>query len=485
MTISFRTRLTAIAALVVAGVLAATLATMWSGVRSVEIDRLDSRLCLEARRLASQPFGGDDMRRLEADVMAKLRLADASQLMLRIERNGAPAHQSANWRADLAADRLAWTSLPDQKADAPPSVRPEASPPGPRGDEPRPRRPATRLDCSLASFDGGTSSWRVARIVDPAGSGFVAADSAAAADELLAAVRGTLRLVVPLALGLVVLGAWLVAAVSLRPVARLRDAMKAVSQKDLSQRLASRGEDREFRELIAAYNAMLARLQASFEQASRFSADAAHELRTPLTILQGRLEQAIRKSERRAIQADLADMQEEIGRLAGITRKLLLLSQADAGRLALHRTRVDLRDLLAPLVADAQMLASDRKVTGTLEPGLTVNGDEILLRQTLNNLVSNAIRYCKPGGRIDIAARRRGPDVEVTFVNAAEPIPAEARDRIFDRFYRLDAARNRESEGTGLGLSLAREIARAHGGDLTLEPGAADEFGLRLRLPAA
>jgi heavy metal sensor kinase len=486
MPVSFRTRLIAIAALVVAGVLSAVLALVWSNVRKVENERLEARLCLEARRLASQPFRGDELRRLETDVMGKLRLADPAQVMLRIEPVGAQAHQSAAWRAGLAIDDLRWTPAPDRRGEAAPEPpRPAGPPPYAQGAAPGPRGPPPRADCSLAFFEHEGSQWRAALAAGPAGRGFVAADTAAAADELLGVLRGTLRIVVPVTLGLVALGAWLLAAVSMRPVRRLREAMKSVSQKDLNQRLSTSGEDREFQELITAYNAMLERLQSSFEQASRFSADAAHELRTPLTILQGRLEQAIRKSEHRAIQADLADMQEELGRLASITRKLLLLSQADAGRLALHRTNVDLTELLNTLVSDARMLVTDQKVTSDVESGLTLSGDELLLRQLLNNLISNSIRYCKPGGWIEITGRRLPSAIVLTVANSAAPISAESRLRLFDRFYRLDAARNRQTEGTGLGLSLAREIARAHGGDLTLEPGTQDEFRLRLLLPVS
>jgi heavy metal sensor kinase len=484
MTISFRTRLIAVAALVVTGVLSAVLALVWSNVRRVEIERLESRLCLEARRLASQRFDGEETGRLTVDVMGKLRLGDPTQLMLRIEPVGAPPYQSAQWRPELRVDDLLWTRLPDRKTDAAPEL-PRPKGPGREaiGTAPGPRGPPPRVECSIATFDHGGSRWHAALVAGPDGRGVVAADAAAAADELLGVLRSTLGIVVPLALGLVALGAWLLSAVSMRPVSRLREAMKSVSQNDLSKRLESRSEDREFKELIGAYNAMLERLQASFEQASRFSADAAHELRTPLTILQGRLEQAIHKSEKRAIQSDLTDMLDELGRLAGVTRKLLLLSQADAGHLALHRKRVDLTDLLDTLVNDAQMLVTDQTVTSAIEPGLGVNGDELLLRQLLNNLVSNAVRYCKPGGWIDIAGHRRQSAIEVTFANAAEPISIESRARLFDRFYRLDPARNRQSEGSGLGLSLAREIARAHGGDLTLEPSPADAVKLKLLLP--
>jgi heavy metal sensor kinase len=444
------------AALVVATVLAIVLASVWSGLRSVELQRLDSRLCLEARRLASQPHGPEQLALLEADVAAKLRLAEAASLRLRVVTEGRVDLESAQWPAAIAIDRLPWS-------------RSTAS---------------FGSECLLASVDGASPRWRVA-VVSMQHQGIVAADPAAATEELLAAARGTLSFVVALAVVLVALGAWLLSAISLRPVVRLRDAMKAVSRKDLSRRLTAEGEDREFRELIGAYNDMLERLQASFEQASRFSADAAHELRTPLTILQGRLEQAIRKYGDPGLQADLAEMQEEIGRLASITRKLLLLSRSDAGQLALHRTPVDLGALLDGLAGDARMLASDQRVTAAIEPELAVLADEDLLRQLLNNVVSNALRYCRPGGDIAVEARRVGRDVEVTFANACVPIASEARRRLFDRFFRLDPARGRTSEGTGLGLSLAREIARAHGGDLTLDETAEEVFRLRLRLPSA
>jgi heavy metal sensor kinase len=313
----------------------------------------------------------------------------------------------------------------------------------------------------------------------------VAADTAGASAEVLTVARDALPLAIALALLLAALGAWLISSLAIRPIRRLRDAMHAVSQKDLRQRLESRGEDKEFRELIASYNAMLERLEKSFEQASRFSADAAHELRTPLTILQGRLEQAIRQSEHRAIQADLTEMQDEIGRLASITRKLLLLSQADAGKLPLNRAPVDLTGELDTLETDAQMLASVDRVTSAIDRGLVIEADEQLLRQLLNNLVSNAIRYCKTDGWIDLTAHRRGANVEITFANAADAIDPQSRRRLFDRFHRLDPARGRDSEGTGLGLSLAREIARAHGGDVILDDASADEFRLRLVLPSA
>ena len=482
MTISFRTRLFVMAASIVAATLAAVMVVGWSSVLDFEVDRLDSRLCAEARRLANEPSHGDDMSRLEADLLNKLRLVSTRQLLVRFDgADGTPRFQSAHWDPALELEALAWT--PAARSGGAAGDRPgQERPPIPEGDRPQRKRGADEA-CTVASFRAGGRAWRAARYPVAAGRGFVAADLAATEAELHGAVRRALTIVVPLALGLTALGAWLLASLSMRPLNRLRDAMKGMSQKAMNQRVSARGEDREFTELIDAYNTMLERLEASFRQASRFSADAAHELRTPLTILQGRLEQAMAQAEQPALQAALADMLEEVGRLATITRRLLLLSQADAGRLALDVTPVDLTELLDGLMADAPMLAGKQKLSSTIGRSLVVPGDAVLLRQLFNNLLSNAVRYNVPNGWIDVVAQEGSGGVEIIFANATVPIAPADRARLFDRFYRGDPAHSRSVDGTGLGLSIAREIARAHRGDLTLEPGAPDEVRLRVWLP--
>ena len=461
MVMSFRLRMIAAAAAVVAIALGLVLAFSWSSVRELELERLDARLCLEARRLATQPFGPADVSALETDLARKLRVSDAERIAFRVAAVRGPAFASSAWQPAWHEDGVSWQlgAL---------NLGGEAVPGGSR--------------CDLART--GAAAWHVARVSGREGIGLVAADATAAADELRAAAQRALQVIVPVALLLVVAGAWVLSTISMRPLLRLRDALRGIGPADLGRRLAGTGEDREFRDLIDACNAMLDRLQTSFEQATRFSADAAHELRTPLMILQGRLEQAIRLSEGRALQADLADMQEEVGRLASITRKLLMLSQSDAGQLLVHRHSTDLSAMLSSLAGDARMLAEGGQVDVQIEDGLIFPADPDLLRQLLNNLVSNAIRYRRRDGWIRLRAARCGSVIEVTFANSTDPLPAEARRRIFDRFYRLDPARNRASEGSGLGLSLAREIARAHGGDLVLDLSPADEFRLRLRLPA-
>ena len=486
MIISFRTRLFAVASLIVGAVLAAVMAVGWSRVLGVEVDRLDTRLCMEAQRIATQPFRDDEPPGLEADIALKLRLGSADHLMLRFDPTADELDAVAiRWRGAPLADDLPWTQArqgsqrgSSQAEQLPPGgARPARD--GRPGENPQPDR------CSLASFTSAGRDWRAARFEAAVGTSVVAADLASVKAELQSAVQSALKIVVPMALVLTALGAWLLASLSLRPVNRLRGAMKDVTQLALDRRLSGEGEDREFQGLIGDYNTMLARLEASFRQASRFSADAAHELKTPLTILQGRIEQAVSRSDNRAVQGDLAEMLDEVGRLATITRKLLLLSQADAGRLVLSRARVDLSELLGGLMADAQMLVTDQTLSSAIEPDLITRGDGLLLRQLLNNLINNAVRYSRPGGRVEVRSRERPGGIETTFGNETRPIPAEERARFFERFFRGDPAHHSRIEGSGLGLSLAREIARAHGGDLTLEPGAPDRVSLRLWLPHA
>jgi heavy metal sensor kinase len=497
MAISFRTRLFGMATLIVAVVLTVVLVLGWQVLLRNEVERLEDRLCMEARRVATQPQLGLDSARLEADLRLRLRLGAADILVLRLEPGAdRPPVQSAD--ADgLDTAALAWKPAPRVSAPPPPPAEgvgpPEfdRGPPGRDaggpGDRPPPRRdgppPPPRGTCESAATHWQGNDGRAARFTTPRTRAVLAHSLAPMKAEMQADLQRALQVLVPLALALTALGAWLLASLTMRPVNRLRTAMQGVTRQALDRRLASAGEDREFQDLIAAYNTMLTRLDASFQQATRFSADAAHELKTPLTILQGRLEQALHRATDGAAQAGLTEMLDEVGRLAAITRKLLLLSQADAGQLAVHRTAVDLAELLDTLVADAQMLATDQQVSSTVAPGLRTQGDALLLRQLFNNLLSNALRYGRPGGWIAISGRQQAGGVEVVFANATAPVDEAQRSRFFARFHRGDTAHNRAVDGHGLGLSLSREIARAHGGELTLEASADDEVRLRLWLP--
>ena len=229
---------------------------------------------------------------------------------------------------------------------------------------------------------------------------------------------------------------------------------------------------------------MLQRLQRSFTQASRFSADASHELRTPLTVLQGHVERAMAEVEAgSSLQSTLGTILDETRRLSAISRKLLLLSQADAGRLRLQLLPFDLSQAIEELVEDTRMMAPSLDISAEVPPGVSIRADADLMRQLLANLASNAVKYNVDNGWIRISLQSPKGRVLLVVANAARGIPPALGDRIFERFYRTDDARNRDIDGVGLGLSLAREIARAHGGDLVLLPATPGEVSFQLDLP--
>ena len=481
---SFRWRVFGVAALSVGAALALVIVMGWQGLMARERDRLDDRLCMEGRRLVALAApgaardGAAAWDRLGPDLAQKLHVESAASLRARvIDAQGQLVWRSpGEWpqqpsTADGPAPAASGTSAGnDRRGDA---RNPGAAPGG-----------ANRGSCNRAAWEAKGQRWQAVRVQRGEDRAELAADVDAMAPDLRADLRQALLISVPLGVALALATALLLTAMTMRPLNRLREAMRGMSHRALDERLSADGEDREFRELIGAYNAMLDRLEASFRQASRFSADAAHELRTPLAILRGRLERSIGHTEGRAVQAELGMIQDEVTRLIGITRKLLLLSQADAGRLPLQREHTDLSATLHHLLGDADLLEEGLRIDCHIAPDLQVSADAALLQQALNNLLTNALRHAAIPGWLRVSAQRRDGGVDIVFANNCEPLDATARQHLFDRFYRADPAHGRRHDGTGLGLSLVREIARAHGGDAVLLDSPADEVQLRLWLPA-
>jgi signal transduction histidine kinase len=297
-------------------------------------------------------------------------------------------------------------------------------------------------------------------------------------------IRNIFLISIPGVLLLVAGGAWGIAGSSLHSIRRLTTSIGNVTASGLEQRVPIGATDVEFVELIQVFNQMLERLVRSFKQASRFSGDAAHELKTPLAILQGELERTLQQAEPGSeVQQSLSNLLDEVRRLSWIVRKLLLLSLADAGQMNLHRVEVDLSGLLIEMLEDIELLAPHLEIQTEIADGLSVLGDRDLLIQVLQNLISNAIKYNLANGWIRIDAHRQGTTVSITISNCSKEIAVSDQNRIFDRFHRGDPARTRTVEGIGLGLSIAREIARAHGGDLTLDPTLSGQTAFTLTLP--
>jgi len=424
---SFRTRIFVLALSLVAVVVALVLYAGWTSMLRHETSRLEIRMCLEARRLADGSPRDTDPARLAGDLVTKLHLQAPTQLAFSVATSpdGTVLQTPNRARVEPSAGQ-AWRPLGGVEQ--------------------------SLSGCQVGEGTSDDGRWLWVRMNGRAGAADVGVNLAAARDDLRRQMVSTLGTVLTVSLILAILIAWMIATAAIRPVARLRRAMHDVGSGSLDRRLADAGEDKEFRELTATYNEMLARLQISFEQASRFSADAAHELMTPLTILRGRIEEARRHEEREAKQQEWDELLDEVSHLAAIVRKLLLLSRADSGRLAIEREPVDLSALLHELVDDVRM-ASAVAIRARIESGLKVDADPTLLQQLLNNLLSNALRYCRAAGWIRIDGYRDGAQILVRIANPSAPLSVETRRRLFDRFYRSDSARTRESGGAGLGLS--------------------------------
>jgi len=521
---SLRLRLALSSAVLAAVALGSFAGIAWLQLRDAKTGTLDREIRDQAERELSRPWPAEHWTRHEHQMGRAFGAMTPSQSLLLMEDAGGEVFRSEHWPQGLNPDELHWprpesestgdardwpgirpppatAGRPEETerpADAPPPDWPRPFPPPfrngqqppfpPPGDFPPPPGEAPRLRLptfTMQTVEDGKRQWRFGLAALPRGEKLAIAVDLAVLEADLAELRNAFLLAAPLALGFIGLGAWLLSGRALSPIHRLAATMQSVTAKGLDQRIALGREDQEFRQLIHVFNTMLERLERGFLQASRFSADAAHELKTPLAILQGQIERAMAQCEAGSpLQAALTGILDEVQRLGTISRKLLLLSLADAGRLRLHLARFDLSAALEDLLEDAQMLAPDLDVSGAIAPGLVIEADAELFRQVLHNLLSNAIKYNRPHGWIRIGAARLPGRIEIAVANASAGIPAADRERIFERFYRADPAHGRQIEGVGLGLSLSREIARAHGGDLTLAGAAEGEARFVVVLPA-
>jgi len=226
----------------------------------------------------------------------------------------------------------------------------------------------------------------------------------------------------------------------------------------------------EFQPFIDVFNDLRKRLKLSFDQSSRFSSDASHELKTPLTILRGYAERGIKTSTAGSNeQVQFILMTEEINRLINITDKLLILARSDSGRLHITPSLVNLTDLLEQLVQDAVTISPDLRISKNIQKNIIWECDSQLIHQLIYNLYSNAIKYNIQNGWIHFVLSMNESQLKIEILNSSDNVPKDLPEKAFDRFYRGEESHNRRIEGTGLGLSLCKEIAKTHGGTLSIE----------------
>jgi len=296
-----------------------------------------------------------------------------------------------------------------------------------------------------------------------------------------------LAAMLPLALILAGGGGMLLARRALRPVDQMASTARRISGEDLSERLDEPGGGDELDRLAITLNAMLERLDTSFQQMRQFSADASHELQTPLTILKGELEVALR-SERSSGEYEhvLTSALEEIDRISDLVEGLLLLSRSDAGMFRMAYRNLDLAQVVMEVYERTAILAKNRGVVldlGTMET-IAVDGDPEWLHRLILNLVDNAIKYTPENGKVTLALSQDDNSAVIEVADTGSGLTFEEQEQVFNPFFRTDRASAGKEKGAGLGLSIAASIAQAHGGriDVDSQPGEGSTFRIRLPL---
>jgi signal transduction histidine kinase len=289
---------------------------------------------------------------------------------------------------------------------------------------------------------------------------------------------------IPTVLLVTLVGSAWVASKAIAPVEEIRHAAKRITAQRLDQRLPVPATKDEIAGLIEVVNATFERLQRSFEQSARFSADASHHLKTPIAILRAGVEEIVADVEcSESTRARSEGLLHRIHHLSSVVDNLLLLSRADAGRLELSKTEFDLGEVLEGVLDDALTLAEPLhvKVEADVPKHLLLKADRTFVAMIAQNLVENAVKYNTPGGRIRVEARAANGEVEMTIGNTGDGIPKDRSGQLFGRFYRVCGGER--VPGHGLGLSIARELARAHGGDVELVRSDSRWTEMRVRLP--
>jgi heavy metal sensor kinase len=275
---------------------------------------------------------------------------------------------------------------------------------------------------------------------------------------------------------------------ALVPVETLSATAEQISGSSLKTRVSLNAPYAEFQRLAHAFNAMLERLQHVFEAQRRFIADAAHELKTPLTVIMGSLEVTLKKARspeeyREVLISNLG----QVERMIALTRSLLMMARFAGERQPLHVTSLAIEPLVKDLIGELAVLAENRHITLAVDahPVPRVLGDEGWVRHMLINLLDNALRYTPSGGTVTVCIDEAGNTVAIAVKDTGPGIAPEHLPHLFERFYRTEGARDRESGGVGLGLAIVKEIAEAHGGTVRVESVVGKGSVFTVTLPAA
>jgi heavy metal sensor kinase len=300
-------------------------------------------------------------------------------------------------------------------------------------------------------------------------------------DMLIASV-----IVLPVVLALAGFAGYGLVRRALGPIEQMARRAQEITPQRLNERLPNDNADDELGQLARVFNATLARLEQAFEQLRRFTSDASHELRTPLAAIRSVGEVGLQKGGSSAEYRDIiGSMLEEVNRLTSLVDNLLTISRADAGSLQLQMAQIPILQLAREAASLFEVMADEKSLEFRLsgDEAIVVQGDRLFLRQALVNVLHNAVKYSPVGGTISVRVQRNAEEVTLEVEDSGPGVPREDRAKIFERFYRVDKARWRESGGAGLGLAITKWVVEAHGGTIGLDGASARGCLFRIQLP--
>ncbi len=352
--------------------------------------------------------------------------------------------------------------------------------------------PAAASSPKYESIVAGGARWRTLTATTAVAGAGTAVVRVSRSQERLGAqvneILGVLALGLPLVVALAAIGGYVLARRALAPIDHLATAARRITADRLHERLSAANPDDEIGRLTAVINETFARLESSFDRLRRFTADASHELRTPLSVVRGIGEMQLKEPHTATQYRDaIGGMLEEVDRLTRLVDTLLRLSHGDAGTVRLAPEPIDLGDLARDAAASLAVLAEERGQQLRVEAadGAIVDADRLVLREAVTNVLDNAIKYSPNGATIRIRAGCDGGRASIEVVDRGPGVPVQHRERIFDRFFRIDQARSRDSGGTGLGLAIAKWAVEVNGGTIVVEDAEGGGAVFRIVLPIA
>ncbi len=356
-----------------------------------------------------------------------------------------------------------------------------------------PRVPASARAALLASmqprtFATDTHSVRAlgshARLRSGAPVGVFIESNTEETDRLLASHLREIVLAVLLSALLGLGAAYGIARSGLRPLREMADTAKRISADQLGERLSVEAAPAELRQLAAAFNAMLQRLQESFARLNEFSSDLAHEMRTPINNLIGHTQVVLSRSRSADdYRAALESNMEEFERLSRMVGDMLFIARADSPQTRVNRRPVDLHAVALKMQQFYEPILAERELALSIAGAGRVEGDPLMVERAVSNLVSNAVRHAATGSEISIRIEDGPPATTLAVSNRGQPIPPEVKDRLFSRFAHADTD-GRNGEGIGLGLAIVQSIMKLHNGAVTVDSDASGETRFVLAFPA-